>query len=113
MANALVVSAVRYCISIYGTCGKGQLHRVQKLPNFCARVISGRRKYQHISDVLEQLHWLRAEQLVRYYQLCLTRRVLDTGLPVDIAAMFTYVVSSYQTRQTGLLSQPRAKTRAG
>ena len=70
VVNALVVSSIRYCISIYGTCGKTQLHRVQKLLNFCARVISGRRKYDHISAVLRQLNWLRAEQLVSYHQLC-------------------------------------------
>ena len=42
--NALVLSSIRYCISIYGTHGQTQTHRVQKLINFCARVISGKRK---------------------------------------------------------------------
>ena len=31
VVNAVVVSSIRYCIAIYGTCGKTQLHRVQKL----------------------------------------------------------------------------------
>ena len=31
VVNALVVSSIRYCISVYGTCSKTQLHRVQKL----------------------------------------------------------------------------------
>ena len=69
VVNALVVSAIRYCIAIYRTCGKTQLHRIQKLLNFCARVISGRGKYDHISDVLKRLRWLREEQLAKYYQL--------------------------------------------
>ena len=113
VVNALVVSSIRYCISIYGTCGKTQLHRVQKLLNFCARVISGRRKFQHVADVLQQLQWLRAEQLVNYHRLCLAKNSLDTGLPADIAAMFTFAVTPYNTRQTGLLSHPRAKTCSG
>ena len=113
VVNALVVSSIRYCISIYGTCGKTQLHRVQKLLNFCARVISGRRKYDHIADVLRKLNWLRAEQLVSYHQLCLAKTALDTGLPPDIAAMFTHVVTPYNTRQAGLLSHPRAKACSG
>ena len=64
VVNALVVSSIRYCMSIYGSCGKTQLHRIQKLLNFCARVISGRRKYDHISDIIYQLKWLGAELLV-------------------------------------------------
>ena len=113
VVNALVVSSIRYCISIYGTCGKTQLHRVQKLLNFCARVISGRRKYDRISGVLKELKWLRAEQLVKYHQLCLLKSVLGTGLPPDIASMFSYVSTVYDTRQTGQLSCPRAKTGSG
>jgi len=98
--NALVVSSIRYCISIYGTCGTTQLHRVQKLLNFCARVISGRRKYDRISGVLKELKWLRAKQLVKYHQLCLLKSVLATGLPSDIAEMFSYVSTVYNTRKT-------------
>lgn len=113
VVNALVVSSIRYCISIYGTCGKMQLHRVQKLLNFCARVISGRRKYDHISGVLDELKWLRAGQLVTYHQLCLLKFVLATGLPYDVAEMLSYVSTVYNTRQTGQLSCPRAKTGSG
>ena len=113
VVNALVVSSIRYCISIYGTCGTTQLHRVQKLLNFCARVISGRRKYDRISGVLKELKWLRAKQLVKYHQLCLLKSVLATGLPSDIAEMFSYVSTVYDTRQTGQLSCPRTNTGSG
>ena len=44
IVQSLVTSIVRYCISLYGTCNSTQLHRVQKLINFGARVISGRNK---------------------------------------------------------------------
>ena len=111
--EALVVSAIRYCIAIYGTCGRTQLHRIQKLLNFCARVISGRRKYDHISDALKRLKWLRAEQLVKYHQLCMVKTVIDSNLPLDIAAMFSYVSTPHNTRQTGQLYCPRAKSGSG
>jgi len=113
VVNALVVSSIRYCIAIYGTCGTTQLHRIQKLLNFCARVISGRRKYDSVAHVLKQLKWLRAEQLVSYHQLCLVKTALSTGLPHDIAAMFTYVATPYHTRQTGMLCHPRANAGSG
>ena len=102
-----------YRFTIYGSCSDSQLHRVQKLLNFCARVISGRRKYDHISDVLRQLGWLNAKQLVSYHRLSLIKTALDTQLPADIAAMFSYVCTPHHTRQTGQLQCPRAKTCSG
>ena len=61
---------------------------------FVCAVISGRRKYDHISDVLRQLGWLRAEQLVSYHRLCLVKTALGTRLPADIAALFSFVDTS-------------------
>ena len=113
VVNALVVSSIRYCVSVYGSCNDSQLHRVQKLLNFCARVIGGRRKYDRVSDVLQQLGWLSARQLVSYHRLCLIKTALDTQLPADIAAMFSYVSTPHHTRQSGQLQCPRAKTCSG
>ena len=59
--EGLVVSLMRYCIVVYGSAGKTQLGHLQRLLNFCASVISGRRKYDHISDVLPELRWLTAK----------------------------------------------------
>ena len=86
IVEALAVSIVRYCISIYGTCTDTQLHRVQKVLNFCARVVTGRRKYDHISDVFNDLRWLSAHQLSHYHQLCSLHRTLTTGKPEQLAA---------------------------
>ena len=41
IVQGLVVSAVRYGMSVYGTCGEQGMHRVQKILNFCARVFTG------------------------------------------------------------------------
>ena len=67
ITQALVTSVIRYCLSVYGSCGVIQINRLQKMLNFCARVISGRRKRDHISDVLAQLKWLSAAELVEYH----------------------------------------------
>ena len=113
VVNALVVSSIRYCVAIYGSCNITQLNRIQKLLNFCARVISGRSKFQHISDVLQQLRLLPAVQLVKNHRLCLVKTALETSLPSDITEMFSHVSTPYQTRQTGLLQNHRARTCSG
>ena len=55
LVNGLVFSLIRYCLPIYGR-GKKESHkRLQKTVNFGARVVSGRRKRDHISDVSKGL----------------------------------------------------------
>ena len=65
LVEGLVVSLMRYCVVVYGSAGTTQLGRLQRLLNFCARVISGHRKYDHISDVLRELGWLTASNMYR------------------------------------------------
>ena len=65
--DSLVMSHVRYCLQVYGSANQSVLTEIQKILNFSARVISGRRKYDHISDVLQQLNWLNVPQLVAYF----------------------------------------------
>ena len=105
--------SIRYCIALYGTHGATQLHRVQELINFCARVVSGRRRHDHISDVIRDLRWLNAEQLVKYHMLCLLKKVLLIGQPHDIAAMFHPANHIYDTRQSHQLRRPRAMSNSG
>ena len=55
--------------------------RLQKLLNFGARDISGRRKYDHINDVLKDLEWLTSKNLHQCHSLTLLKRILSNGQP--------------------------------
>ena len=114
IVQALVTSIVRYCISVYGTCNATQLHRVQKLLNFGARVVSGRRKHDHISDVFRELKWLDAHSLVTYHPLCLIHSALTTGRPDSIACNIgTVQQHMHQTRGSSQRVLPRIHTESG
>ena len=52
LVQGLVISRILCCIAVYGVCNSTQMKRVQKVLNFAARVLFGRRKFDHISDVL-------------------------------------------------------------
>ena len=69
IVEGLVMSSIRYCLSVYGTCGVTQMHRVQKLVNFCTRVITGKRKFDSVSGEAERLGILSARCLFEYHQL--------------------------------------------
>ena len=113
--NALVISAIRYCISVYGTATATSMARVQKVINFGARIVSGRRKHDHISDALKTLTWLPAQELAKYHALCLLRRILTSGTPNDIAEQLTTVGRGRErsTRQDTDLILPQIRSESG
>ena len=117
IVEALVMSSVlRYCLSVYGSCGVTQLSRVQKVVNFCVRVITGRRRYDRVSEALQQLQWLTAEQLVTYHTVCALARVIQTGQPEYLCGTIgprAGLRHDYETRQVGLFTRPNIRTEAG
>ena len=116
LAQTLVISVVHYCISVYGTCNATQLKRVQKVINFCARVVSGRNRHDHISDVLKRLGWLNARQLVEYHTIGAVQSAVGTGLHESISSAIGLPASdrhSHETRGAGRLTVPRIRTEAG
>ncbi len=62
LANALVSSRLDYCNSLYSGISKSNINRLQRIQNSLARVISGTAKYDHITPVLKDLHWLPIKQ---------------------------------------------------
>jgi len=116
IVQALVISIVRYGISVYGSCGTVQLQRVQKVINFCARVVTGRRRYDQISDAVQQLGWLTATQLVDYHTVCSVQMAVVTGNPECIAESIGPRANerhSHDTRRAVLLTLPRMRLDTG
>ena len=114
IVNSLVVSTLRYCLSIYGTCGATEQRRLQKVLNFCARVISGRRRRDHVSDVLRDLRWLSAENLIMYHRIYSVRRIVISEHPRALAdAMERATDHGHDTRNADRFRLPRIHIEAG
>ena len=117
IVSALVLSHIRYCLVVYGSGSARNLHRIQKLLNFAARIVSGKRKHDRISAVRDALGWLDSPKLLLYQTLCLLHRVRRTAEPVSLADLFTTNTDrpdrSRSTRQDRLLFLPRVRTETG
>ena len=113
VVESLVMSSIRYCISIYGTCGATQMHRVQKLVNFCVRVITGKKKFESVAREAERLCILSARSLADYHELTLVKSTLRFGEPEALREMFEYVAHGRETRQSGQLRLPRVRSEMG
>ena len=116
IVDALVMSIVRYCLSIYGSCGTTQLRRVQKIVNFCVRVITGQHRYDHVTRSFQLLQWLNAEQLVAYHTVCALGRILESRQPDCLHGTIGPRANqrhAYETRQADLFSLPNIRREAG
>ena len=115
IVDALVLSHVRYCLAVFGNGSENNMQRLQKVINFGLRAVSGRRKYDHISDVREELGWLTARQLYEVQSLNLLHKIRRTGEPQALASQLSAnsVLRSRSTRQDSDLSLPRVRTNAG
>ena len=58
-----------------------QLHRVQRMFNIAARILTLTAKSDHITPVLRQLHWLPISQRIAYKILLLTFKALHGLAP--------------------------------
>ena len=116
IVEALVISILRYCMSLYGSCGVTQKHRVQKMINFCARVVTGKRRYDHISDAVRQLRWPTATDMIDYHTVCAIERILVSGQPHYLKETIgdqANQVHQHNTRRAGQRTLPRIRTEAG
>ena len=89
--------------------------KLQKVFNFAARLISGRIKCDHISDVLQQLEWSNVEQFLKLNDVCLIHKILLTGEPETLRASlsYNYEYSSRRSRQSHRLYLARASNNHG
>ena len=78
MVNAFVCGRLDYCNSIYVGATEEVHNKLQSVQNAVERLITGRKKYDPISEIIRQLHWLRIPQrslckvasIVRRCRLC-------------------------------------------
>ena len=56
--NALIFSRMYYCSSVWSNTAKKNITKLQGVQNFAARIVTGTRKYDHVTPVLQCLGWL-------------------------------------------------------
>ena len=66
------------------------LQRLQKVQNCAARLITRTRKYEHITPVLQRLHWLPVHLRPNYKVLLFTYCALNGLAPIYLAELISY-----------------------
>ena len=79
--EAFVFSRLNFCCTIYYNLPKDHIKKLQYVQNSAARLISGRRKNDHISDVIKSLNWLNVENFILFRNLCIVYKCLCDIVP--------------------------------
>ncbi|XP_029929809.1 LOW QUALITY PROTEIN: uncharacterized protein LOC115374818 [Myripristis murdjan] len=106
LIHAFITSRLDYCNSIlYGSSSK-VLNKLQYIQNSAARLFTHTRSRDHITPVLQQLHWLPIPQRIHFKILLLTYKALHNQAPCYLTNMLHHHTPSRSLRSSDLLSPP-------
>ena len=81
LASALIMSRLDYCNSILAGLDQGQIDRLQLTQNHAARMVMRKRKRDHVTPLLRELHWLPVKSRSNFKIATLAYRHFDESLP--------------------------------
>ena len=81
VVNCLVFSKLFYCSNIWSNTTESNLDKVQKVQNFACRIVSGVKKFDHITPVLRAMQWLPIRQQLYYRNAVLAFNCVTSCAP--------------------------------
>lgn len=87
--HAFIFSRLDYCTALYDGISQSSLHRLQLQQNAAARILTGTKKYDHITPALANLHCRPVLFRIEFKMLLITFKVLNGLAPNYIKDLLT------------------------
>jgi hypothetical protein len=117
IVNALVVSRFDFNNALLFGLPETLLARIQRSQNAAARLVSGARKYDHVTPLLRALHWLPVRQRIVFKTLILVYKIIhNLSAPAYLADLISLHVPTRTLRSADrhlLLSTARVHKAVG
>ena len=78
LVHAFICSRLDYCNSISYGCPSYEIQKLQSVQNAAARIITHSKKYDHITPIRTELHWLPVEEIIIFKNLHLVKKIVST-----------------------------------
>ena len=113
--NALVFSKLFHCSSVWSNTSQSNIAKLQAVQNFACRIVSGSKKYDHVTPILKQLNWLPVKQHMYYRDSIMAFKCMNGLVPGYLSDQFIKrsSISTRKTRNSQLLNIPLFKTATG
>ena len=113
--NTLVFSKLFYCSSVWSNSSGKNICKLQLVQNFAARIITGTRKFDHITPALKDLRWLPIKQHLYLRDAVLAFKCMTGCAPRYLSDQFTTrnKITKRATRNCQLLNIPLFKSASG
>ena len=113
LVHAYVTSRIDYCNSLLIGLPNILLRKLQSVLNAAARLVSGTRKYDHITPVLKDLHWLPIRQKIKFKLLLLVFKSIHGMAPRYLSEKIVLKKDSgLRSSGQNLLIVPKAHTKS-
>ncbi len=112
LVHAFITSNLDYCNSLYSGMPAYLTEKLQRIQNAAARLVMRLPKFDHITVIMIQLHWLPVAYRIRYKVLLITFKALHGMAPVSLSNMLCMHRSDHGRRSNkdlNLLKVPRTK----
>lgn len=90
LAHAYVTSKLDGLNSLLFGLPKSEIQKLQRVQNSTARLITGSKKFDHITPILKELHWLPVQFRIEFKVLLLSYKALYGGGPVYLRDLLKF-----------------------
>ena len=112
LVHAYITNRVDYCNSLLVGLPNNLLRKLQSILNASARLVSGTRKYDHITPVLKDLHWLPIKQRIKFKILLTVYKCYNGLAPLYLRNRLTpYSNPRLRSSKKRLLVIPKSRTK--
>lgn len=114
LVNTMVISHLDHCNGILYGLPEKEIFKLQRVQNCAARLITGTGRYEHITPVLKDLHWLPVRSRLTFKILLTTYKILYGLAPFYMSSLLSVrqSVRSLRSSNKSLLSIPSVKTKS-
>ena len=86
--NSLVFSRLFYCSNVWSNTSKCNVNKLQAVQNFACRIVSGARKFDHVTPIRKELNWLSVPSQLYYRNATMAFKCMTGQAPEYLTSKF-------------------------